>query len=334
MPTATTAIAAGLAALVLLPVIALASSGAADRACLGNEPPPAGASAADVAWDAEQRRIGAIIVTTGQTKQVPARGIVIALATAMQESSLRNLPGGDADSIGVFQQRPSQGWGTATQLRSPAYQADRFYEALLSVPGWQDMPTTRAAQAVQRSAHPDAYARWARPAAQLAREVAPSLESPTVDSCGSTETLLTSTTPSGATSPAAGIAVTWALAQLGTPYSYGGDCSAPRSGDPRRQCDCSSLVQQAYRAAGVSLPRTTQQQVHAGVPVASLAELQPGDLIFIPGSTGTPEAPGHVGMYIGNGQLVHAPRTGDIIRVAPVNLRSHDVAALRRPVGT
>src|SRR5207253_8176271 len=83
----------------------------------------------------------------------------IAVAVAMQESSLTNTPGGDQDSVGLFQQRPSQGWGTPAQLMDPIYASTQFYTALLQVPHWQDLPLTVAAQAVQRSAFPDAYAK-------------------------------------------------------------------------------------------------------------------------------------------------------------------------------
>lgn len=88
-------------------------------------------------------------------------GIQVALATALQESGLRNLDYGDRDSLGLFQQRPSQGWGTPQQVRDPAYAARKFYSGLLGVKGWEKMPLTQAAQAVQRSGYPDAYAKWA-----------------------------------------------------------------------------------------------------------------------------------------------------------------------------
>jgi hypothetical protein len=113
------------------------------------------------------------IVQVGQRLEVPRRGLVVAIATAMQESNLYNLASGvlpesldlpnqgvgyDHDSVGLFQQRPSSGWGTVADLMRPAYAAERFYAALLAVPGWQDMSVTGAAQAVQISAFPDAYA--------------------------------------------------------------------------------------------------------------------------------------------------------------------------------
>jgi hypothetical protein len=127
-------------------------------------------------WDTEQVSIAATVVNVGATKTVPRWGWVVALATAMQESQLRNLPHlgekNDHDSIGVFQQRPSQGWGTAEQLADPAYQAGRFYDKLLTVPGWEQLPLTEAAQAVQRSAYPNAYSRWTGDAILLADALA------------------------------------------------------------------------------------------------------------------------------------------------------------------
>lgn len=103
------------------------------------------------------------IVQVGQQMHVPPRGWVIAVATAMQEAGLHN-PGNlgarnDHDSLGAFQQRSSQGWGTDAQIMDPAHAATSFYQHLLNVDGWQAMPLTRAAQAVQRSAFPGAYAK-------------------------------------------------------------------------------------------------------------------------------------------------------------------------------
>lgn len=108
----------------------------------------------------EQLDNAGTILSVGKSMNVPDSGLIVALATARQESTLRNLPGGDRDSIGLFQQRPSQGWGDAEQLANPGYSAHAFYTALMAVPGWQDMPVAEAAQAVQHSAFPDAYGQW------------------------------------------------------------------------------------------------------------------------------------------------------------------------------
>ncbi|MFE1500870.1 hypothetical protein ACFW89_38175, partial [Streptomyces albidoflavus] len=100
-----------------------------------------------------------VIVATGVQKRVPARGQVVALATALQESTLINLDHGDRDSLGLFQQRPSQGWGTREQLMDPVYSSGKFYDRLVKLKDWEQMPVTVAAQKVQRSGFPDAYAK-------------------------------------------------------------------------------------------------------------------------------------------------------------------------------
>ena len=110
-----------------------------------------------------QIRNAAIIINVGADLKVPPKGWVIAVATAMQESALTNLPHlgaeNDHDSVGLFQQRPSMGWGTPQQLQDPVYASRKFYQKLVKVRGWQNMALTDAAQAVQRSAFPDAYAK-------------------------------------------------------------------------------------------------------------------------------------------------------------------------------
>ena len=106
----------------------------------------------------EQATNAATIAAVATRRDLPARAITIALATAYQESDLQNLDGGDRDSAGLFQQRPSQGWGTREQVTDPRYAAGRFYDALVKVDGYRTMAITDAAQAVQRSAFPTAYA--------------------------------------------------------------------------------------------------------------------------------------------------------------------------------
>jgi hypothetical protein len=97
------------------------------------------------------------IARVGRDRGLPERAVVIALATAMQESGLRNLDHGDRDSLGLFQQRPSQGWGTEAQVQDPVYAAGKFYDGLVRVPGWEARRLTDAAQVVQRSGFPEAY---------------------------------------------------------------------------------------------------------------------------------------------------------------------------------
>jgi hypothetical protein len=125
-----------------------------------------------VELDAEQMANAATIAAVGFSRRLPAQAVVVALATAMQESKLHNLPAGDRDSIGLFQQRPSQGWGTPEQIADPRYAAGRFYDSLVKVRGWQQLRVTDAAQAVQRSAHPEAYQRWGADSQVLSRALA------------------------------------------------------------------------------------------------------------------------------------------------------------------
>jgi hypothetical protein len=121
----------------------------------------------------DQMDNAATIVQVGREMDIPRRGLIVAIATAMQESNLYNLASGalpesqnlpnqgtgwDHDSVGLFQQRPSTGWGTVADLMRPAYAARQFFEALLQIPNWQDLSVSVAAQSVQISAFPDAYA--------------------------------------------------------------------------------------------------------------------------------------------------------------------------------
>ena len=122
-----------------------------------------------VTLDAVQMANAATITAVGVRRGMTERAIVVALATALQESKLENRDDGDRDSVGLFQQRPSQGWGTGKKIKDPRYAADKFYTALKKVKGWQKMRVTDAAQRVQRSAYPHAYEKWADESAVLAR---------------------------------------------------------------------------------------------------------------------------------------------------------------------
>lgn len=110
--------------------------------------------------DPEQAMNAAIIAQVAASMGLGPNAVHVALITALQESGLRNLSYGDRDSLGLFQQRPSQGWGTPEQIMDPSYSARKFFERLMMIPGWQAMPGWMAAQAVQISAFPQAYAKW------------------------------------------------------------------------------------------------------------------------------------------------------------------------------
>ncbi len=115
----------------------------------------------------EQAANAATITAVGSQRDLPERAVTIALATAMQESSLRNIPHGDRDSLGLFQQRPSQGWGTQQQISDPVYSTGKFYDHLVRIPGYSRLPLTVAAQRVQHSGYPQAYAKHETNAALL-----------------------------------------------------------------------------------------------------------------------------------------------------------------------
>lgn len=121
-----------------------------------------------VSLDPDQAEHAGLIAAIAVSRGLPARAASIALATAYQESDLRNLEGGDRDSLGLFQQRPSQGWGEPEQILDPVYATNAFYDALVKVDGYQSMEITVAAQAVQRSAFPGAYADHEQDARALA----------------------------------------------------------------------------------------------------------------------------------------------------------------------
>jgi hypothetical protein len=111
-----------------------------------------------VTLDAEQAGNAATITAVAVARKLPARAATIAIATALQESKLRNLTYGDRDSLGLFQQRPSQGWGTKAQVTNPVYASNAFYDVLVKIEGYRTLSVTKAAQKVQRSAFPSAYA--------------------------------------------------------------------------------------------------------------------------------------------------------------------------------
>ena len=110
-----------------------------------------------VALGLEQARLTSIIVGLSVRRGLAPRAASIAMATVYQETGIRNLDYGDRDSVGLFQQRPSQGWGTEEQLMDPYYATGKFYDALVRIDGWETADITEVAQQVQRSGYPDAY---------------------------------------------------------------------------------------------------------------------------------------------------------------------------------
>lgn len=323
------------AALMALLVLRGSDDGDQGVAAPGNCSTVTSASTVSVAeLTPEQVANAQTIVAVGRQLKVPAYGWVIAVATAMQESSLVNLPTGHLDSVGLFQQRDP--WGSKAERLDPATSARLFYaggkggqRGLLQVEGFEVMPLTEAAQAVQASAFPGAYAKWEGLAQQVVAD--PTVLSATCYSAAAYR--------GDGTSGARAVAA--ALQQLGTPYSWGGGSpSGPTRGfGPGSSTvgfDCSSLAQFAWhQATGLRLPRVTDTQAAALPRVPLGAPLQAGDLLFFK-SPGAPTGSyHHMGIYDGQGNMVHAPRTGKTVEVVhdvlSVPYFKNQLAAVARP---
>ncbi|WP_037307052.1 C40 family peptidase [Amycolatopsis orientalis] len=276
---------------------------------------PVGATGTPTAgYGSEEIGHAATIVAVGKQMNVPEKGWVIAITTAITESRLRNLTYGDRDSVGLFQQRPSQGWGSVDQIMNPNYSSEQFYWHLLALPNWQSMTVAEAAQTVQRSGFSDRYAQFEPVARQIVAAVhgAACTTSGTGD-CDAIQ----------APTPAATAAITYACSQRGLPYVWGGD--GPDGGHDG--FDCSGLTKAAYGAAGVPLPRTAHTQYKAGPQVPLNEPLLPGDLVFY----GTPARIHHVGLYIGNGKMINAPTFGHPVQIDDYRSPGDDYAGATRP---
>lgn len=251
--------------------------------------------------DAGQQSIVALIISVGKQRKLPALAWQVAIQAGMQESGLHNDAGGDRDSAGVFQMRPSQGWGSYQQVTDPNYAVGKFYDVLVTVPNWQQQQPGEDAQAVERSAFPLAYNKWQNLAAYLVQHVG-QVTDPT--GCGpSAGNLLPAPTQ------AASVAIAFALSQIGKPYVWG--ATGPGS------YDCSGLMLRAYQAAGIDLPRVSSDQFHAGA-LLPVHDAQPGDLMFLAFNPNDPSTIHHVFMYLGNNQIVEAPYTGQNVRQVPM----------------
>lgn len=306
---------AAIATAVVLPVLALLAdddTASADTGTRGVICAPAGTSARQVGpYGPEQMDNAAVIVAVGAQRGVPEEGIVVALMAAMTESSLRNLDHGDRDSLGLFQMRPSQGWGSPDQVRDPTYAAGKFFDVLLAVPNWPGLAPGAAAQAVERSAFPDRYNKYEQPA----REILGALRGTrcAVRSGGGAQQV------SLPGNPRAQAVINAALSQLGVRYAWGGGTAAGPSAGTGVDAgvvgfDCSGLAVYAYAQIGVAVPHQTQAIWKAFLPaITDPGDVQPGDLILL-SNNGQPGGIHHVAIYLGNSAVVHAPESGDVVR--------------------
>jgi peptidoglycan DL-endopeptidase CwlO len=272
---------------------------------------PVGSAAADAArLNDEQRGTVALIISIGKQRQLPARAWQVAIQAGMTESGLRSLPYGDRDSLGIFQMRPSMGWGSPDQVLDPVYAINKFYDVLEAVPNWKEQRPGESAQDVERSAFPDRYHKWEAMAAFLIGNVG-GVQDPT--GCGQgTGGLLPPPTA------AAGNAIQFALGQQGKPYEWGA------ATDQQNSFDCSSLMLQSYRAAGITLPRASRDQFRAGA-LLPVEQAQPGDLLFWAYDPSNPATIHHVAMYLGDLKIVEAQQTGVPVHIRPVSWSENEL---------
>ncbi|MFE7665510.1 C40 family peptidase [Streptomyces celluloflavus] len=317
-------------------ILTAGNSEAQGSYCAVNTAMVKGEESAGMQLDREQTANARMIVQIVTQKKLANRAAVVAIMTAMQESKLRNIDHGDRDSLGMFQQRPSQGWGTPSQLQDPVYAINAFLfgvpskgiPGLTDIPDWESMDMAQAAQAVQLSAAPRAYAQWQDMAMQLSLALAGADDSNLGVTC-------TDLLPPEIGGDATTTAINRAMSQIGVPYVWGGGSPAGPSrgfcsggnGYLRGTCfagthagfDCSSLMQYAW-APHASLPRVTGPQYQSAGTHIPLSQAKAGDLVFW--SKGGDIY--HVAMLIAPGKIIEAPRTGKNVAVRNLG-QEHDL---------
>ncbi|SDK69010.1 NlpC/P60 family protein [Actinopolyspora mzabensis] len=242
----------------------------------------------------EQRRIAARIIQIGKQRELPPRAWQIAIQAGKTESNLRNLDYGHADSLGVFQMRPSMNWGTPRQVTDLGYAINKFYDVLLDVEGWKRMRPGAAAQAVERSAFPDRYHEAEAMAAHLVSNQGDVAALSGCDEMPNTGSLVSE-------------AIDYAKQQIGDPYKW--------AAEGPHEFDCSGLMQQAYAAAGVQIPRVSQDQYDSGGAKVELSRARAGDLVFW-GTGRLATEVHHVALYLGDSKVLHAPQPGEKVQIA------------------
>ena len=257
----------------------------------------------------EQKGTVALIISIGKQRSLPPLAWQVAIQAGMTESGLRSLNYGDRDSEGIFQMRPSMGWGSASQITDPVYAINKFYDVLTAIPNWEQQRPGDTAQAVERSAFPDRYHNWEAMGAFLISQLG-QVSDPA--GCGQgTGTALP-------TSASAGQAIKYALSELGKPYVWGG--AGPDV------FDCSGLMLRAFESAHINLPRVAADQYHAGAYLP-VRQAQPGDLLFWATDPSDPVTIHHVAMYLGDDQYVQAPQTGDVVKISKINWNDRELVA-------
>jgi len=274
------------------------------------------------------------VIKAGQALGLTGKSITIGVMTAMGESSLVVIGHGDAagpDSRGLFQQRANGAWGSYADRMNPTISATNFFQALIRVPGYLSLDPTIAAHRTQGNADPYYYTPFWASAVQMVSVLTadPSLlerlpASGPIDGCQNPTGPLAAGNGSGAA------IVTAAQHYLGTPYSWGGGnaqgpslgiySSASLDGTHTVGFDCSGLVLFAvFNATGIQLDHSAESQgkdARGAVVPRDWTQMQPGDVIaFSEDGSGAPGTYGHVGIYIGNGQMIDAPRPGKTVEI-------------------
>ena len=284
------------------------------------------------------------VIKAGQAMGLDAKTITIGVMTAMGESSLVNIGYGDAagpDSRGLFQQRANGAWGTLADRMNPTIASTNFFKALIAVPGYLQMEPTLAAHKAQRNADPYHYQPyWADAVLMVSTLTAdPSLLESLpaggfLEGCegGGPGEPLNPGDGSGAA------IVSAAKHYQGTPYSWGGGnyqgpslgiySSPSLDGTKTVGFDCSGLVMFAvYNSTGIQLPHSAEDQgmdARGTTVPRDWTKMQPGDVIAFSGNgSGSPGSFGHVGIYIGNGQMIHAPRPGKTVEIVQLKGSSY-----------
>lgn len=279
-------------------------------------------------YSGDQVKNAAAIISIGKERGLTRHAQQTALMAAMTESTLNNLSGGDRDSAGLFQMRPSMGWGTLAQVTDIDYAINLFYERLVKVPGWDSMAPGAAAQAVEGSAFPDAYATKSAYAVEMLN----ALSGVTVSTISQTTEGATCTAGASAGAASGGVGNTalapgeqkatgphadkinevigFAKEQLGEDYVLGG--AGPNV------WDCSGLTKVAYAQIGINIDagHSATTQWRNGVArgqMHPLSEAQPGDLIFWGGNDAW-----HVGISLGGDMMIAAPKPGDVVKIQKV----------------
>jgi cell wall-associated NlpC family hydrolase len=302
----------GMAALISVPLLMVMGSTATlteteTDATTAGCGPVAQVAGTTIALDADQLKNARTIIEVGRSLKVPDRGLVIAIATALQESTLKNLEGGDRDSVGLFQQRNA--WASTSERLDPATSARMFYtggragqRGLLDIVNWSTMSITFAAQAVQISAFPLAYAKWETLASSLVQSV-----------IGNDPLACADPIAYGLPSGAVGKMLKTALDQQGDPYIFG--AIGPDA------FDCSGLIVYSWMKAGYRVKvRTAAAMWKFSTPIPRGSE-KPGDMLFGQFNTRVPGA-GHVMIVVKPGLAVQAPATGQNVKLT--NYRKYD----------